>query len=47
MTARSLHPGGVQLLTGDGAVHFVSESIDLATWRALSTINRGEVVGEF
>jgi prepilin-type N-terminal cleavage/methylation domain-containing protein len=47
MTARSLHPGGVHLLTGDGAVHFVSESIDLATWRALATIERGEVVGDF
>lgn len=47
MTARSLHPGGVHLLTGDGAVQFVSESIDLRIWRGLATIDRGEVLGEF
>ncbi len=47
VTARSLHPGGVNLLTGDGAVHFVSTSIDLVTWRALGTINRGEAIGDF
>lgn len=45
--ARSMHVGGVHLLMCDGAVRFVNENIDLTTWRALSTRNGGEVVGEF
>lgn len=44
-TARSLHPGGVNLATADGAVRFVSETIDLQAWRALGTRNGGEVDG--
>ena len=35
--ARSLHPGGVNVLLGDGSVQFVSESVDLLTWRARAT----------
>lgn len=35
--ARSLHPGGVHLLLGDGSVRFVNEDIDYATWRAYAT----------
>ena len=46
-SARSRHVGGVQCLLGDGAVRFVSDSIDLGTWRALGTRSGGEVVGEF
>jgi prepilin-type N-terminal cleavage/methylation domain-containing protein/prepilin-type processing-associated H-X9-DG protein len=41
---RSRHPGGLQFAYADGSVHFVSNSIDLATYRALATINGGEVV---
>ena len=41
-TARSLHRGGVFVCLGDGAVRFVSEQIDLAIWRAASTIAGGE-----
>ncbi len=33
-TATSLHPGGVNVLYGDGHVTFVSTSIDRAVWRA-------------
>lgn len=42
--ARSHHTGGVQAVLCDGSVHFYSDSIDLATWRALSTARGGEVV---
>lgn len=41
-SARSRHPGGVNLLMMDGAVRFVSENIDLATWRAVATRADGE-----
>lgn len=37
MTARSYHPGGVNLLLGDSSARLVSDSIDLNIWRALST----------
>ncbi len=41
-TARSLHPGGVNGLLGDGAVRFIADSIDLAVWQALGTRNGAE-----
>lgn len=41
---RSFHSGGLQFALGDGSVRFVSDSIDLATYRALATIKGGEVV---
>ena len=43
-TARSLHPGGANLLFCDGHVTFLKNSIQLSTWRALSTRNGGEVI---
>lgn len=43
-TARSLHPGGVHALFGDGSARFVAESIDAATWAALGTIAGNETV---
>jgi prepilin-type N-terminal cleavage/methylation domain-containing protein/prepilin-type processing-associated H-X9-DG protein len=39
----SEHPGGVNLLFGDGSVHFIKTSVALNIWRALSTRNGGEV----
>jgi prepilin-type N-terminal cleavage/methylation domain-containing protein/prepilin-type processing-associated H-X9-DG protein len=45
--ARSLHPGGVNLLLGDGSVRFVSNGVDPGTWRALGTRSGGEVPGDF
>ncbi len=42
--ARSLHPGGVNLLCCDGHVVFVKDSVNLVIWRALSTRAGGEVV---
>lgn len=44
ISARSQHPGGVNVLLGDGSVRFVKESVDLNTWRALGTRNGNEVV---
>ncbi|QDT57405.1 Type II secretion system protein G precursor [Caulifigura coniformis] len=47
MSARSKHTGGVQVTMADGAVRFVSENLNLATWRALGDRADGNVVGEF
>ena len=41
----SYHPGGVNVLLGDGSVRFIKDSIALSVWRALSTRNGGEIVG--
>lgn len=40
--ARSKHPGGVQTVLGDGAVTFVSDSIDIFVWRAAATMAGNE-----
>ena len=44
VAARSYHPGGVNALMGDGSVRFNKSSINLATWRALSTTRGSEVI---
>jgi prepilin-type processing-associated H-X9-DG protein len=43
MSARSEHAGGVNVVFCDGHVQFVSESIALAAWQAMSTRSGGEV----
>ncbi|WP_339736337.1 DUF1559 domain-containing protein [uncultured Gimesia sp.] len=45
--ARSNHIGGVHILLGDGAVRFVSDSINLLTWQDLGKKADGNVLGEF
>ena len=44
ITARSYHPGGVNVLFADGGVRFIKSSIDGGTWRALGTVAGAEVV---
>jgi prepilin-type N-terminal cleavage/methylation domain-containing protein/prepilin-type processing-associated H-X9-DG protein len=42
--ARSYHPGGVNLLFCDGHAAFIKDSVNLVTWRAISTRAGGEIV---
>lgn len=46
-TSRSRHIGGVHVLLGDGAVRFISNNINLATWQNLAWMADGNVIGEF
>lgn len=44
--ARSRHPGGVNVVMADSSQRFVNDDIALAVWRAMGTMNGGEVVQE-
>ncbi|MHB1557797.1 MAG: DUF1559 family PulG-like putative transporter [Isosphaeraceae bacterium] len=44
MPPSSHHPGGVNVLFGDGSVKFVKDQVNLQTWRALGTRSGGEVI---
>ena len=44
--ARSSHEGGAFFLFGDGAVRFLSENIDMGTYRALYTKAGNEIVDD-
>ncbi len=41
---RSRHPGGLQFAFADGSVHFIPNAISLPVYRAMATIQGGEVV---
>ena len=45
-TARSYHPGGVNLLFGDGHVKFISNGVGLQVWRAWATRSGSEIQGD-
>jgi prepilin-type processing-associated H-X9-DG protein len=40
----SRHPGGANLMMGDGSVRFIRNSVNLQTWRGLGTRNGAEVI---
>ena len=44
IAARSYHPGGVDVLFGDGSSPLRQELVAGLTWRALGTIAGGEVI---
>jgi prepilin-type processing-associated H-X9-DG protein len=41
---RSFHPGGANFLYADGSVRWKSQTIAMTTYRALSTIQGGEIL---
>ena len=47
MASRSLHTGGVHMILADGAVRFVSDNINTATWQNPGARNDGVVLGDF
>lgn len=47
MAARSMHPGGVNAAMLDGAVRFVSDTINWRTWQAVGTCEGRESVDNF
>jgi prepilin-type N-terminal cleavage/methylation domain-containing protein/prepilin-type processing-associated H-X9-DG protein len=42
--SNSFHPGGTNILFGDGSIHFLKESINMQTWWSLATKAGGEVI---
>lgn len=47
LSANSQHSGGVNVLMGDGAVKFVTNNVDWATWIAIGTRNGNEKAGDY
>jgi prepilin-type N-terminal cleavage/methylation domain-containing protein len=47
LAARSRHPGGVVVALCDGSARFVTDSVDIGTWQALSTMADGDRVGDY
>ena len=43
----SKHTGGVNAAMGDASVRFISNSVDITTWRGLGTMSGGEVLGNY
>jgi prepilin-type N-terminal cleavage/methylation domain-containing protein/prepilin-type processing-associated H-X9-DG protein len=47
LASRSRHSGGVNVLLGDGSVRFVRDTINIDTWRALTSMSAGDLPGNF
>jgi len=47
VASRSMHSGGVNASLCDGAVRFVSDTVDLTTWQSLSGMADGLLFGEY
>jgi prepilin-type N-terminal cleavage/methylation domain-containing protein len=47
VSARSYHPGGVQVVLGDGSVRFVTNNINLQVWRNLGSSQDGQPLGDY
>jgi prepilin-type processing-associated H-X9-DG protein len=45
VNAMSNHPGGANVMLGDGSVRFIKSSIAIQTWWGLGTRAGGEVIG--
>ncbi len=45
--ARSYHSGGVLAARCDGGIQFMSNNVTMNVWRAISTTQGGEIIGEF
>ena len=43
----SMHFGGCNFAFGDASVRFVSEGINMTTYRSLASRNGGETIGDF
>lgn len=43
----AFHPGGIQISLGDASVRFLSESVSVDVINGLTSINGGEVVGDY
>ncbi|WP_153557457.1 DUF1559 domain-containing protein [Roseimaritima sediminicola] len=43
----AFHPGGMQVSLADGSVQFITEHIDIEVLSALTSIDGGEVVGDY
>ena len=46
-SARSQHAQGVNVVQGDGSVRFVSNTVNLQTWRNLGSMRDGEALGDY
>ena len=44
---RSMHPGGVNAILGDGSVRFISDGINILTFQRLGNRRDGQVVGDY
>jgi prepilin-type processing-associated H-X9-DG protein len=44
ITARSYHPGGVNVLMADGQVRFVGDGVNEKIWRAIATKSGSEAI---